>query len=383
MNTKPLKVLFFANTDWFIFNFLLELAKHLRTLGIEVVMVSPAGAYGEQLEHAGFRWVVLPMERRSLNPFEEVKILWHLLQIYRAEQPDIAHHFTIKCVVYGGLVAHVARIRNVVSAITGLGYVFIAKEFLATMLRPIVRALLKIAINGSNRRLILENPDDRQLLLDERLIKEKYIRVIAGLGVNTTRFKPKTLLNRNPKESVKVFFAARLLWDKGLGEFIDAAKMLRSENINAEFFVAGVSDLGNPAAVSKATLDEWRLLPGITFLGHISTMAEQLSAMDIMVLPSYREGLPRSLIEAASVGLPIVTTDVPGCRQVVEDGINGFLVPVRDRIRLADAMRKLIIDPELAIRMGVAGRQKALAEFDERIVFEKTVGVYHELNPHF
>lgn len=383
MNTKSLKVLFFANTDWFIFNFLIELAKHLRDRGIEVVMVSPAGVYGEQLERAGFRWIKVSMERRSLNPFEEVQLLWQLIQIYRAEKPDIAHHFTIKCVVYGGLVAHAARTRNVVSAITGLGYVFIAKEFLATILRPIVRTLLKIAINGFNRRLILENPDDRQLLLAERLVQEKNIRVIAGLGVNTNRFKPKTALNHDSKKPVKVIFAARLLWDKGLGEFVDAAKMLISENINAEFFIAGVSDPGNPAAISKATLDEWRLLSGITLLGHVSNMATQLETMDIMVLPSYREGLPRSLIEAASAGLPIVTTDVPGCRQVVDDGVNGFLVPVRDRIRLADAMRKLIIDPALITRMGDAGRQKALAEFDERIVFEKTVGVYHELNPKF
>lgn len=380
--SDPLKkVLFFANTEWYLFNFRLGLAKYLVERGIEVVMVSPPGPYGAKLEAEGFRWIQVPMQRRSLNPWHELRLLWRLVSIYRAEQPDIAHHFTIKCVVYGGLVAHLARVRNVVSAVTGLGYVFIGQDWLAKLLRPIVRLFLKTAMNGRNRRLILQNPDDQQLFLNARLVQEQYIHIIAGSGVNTALFKPKARPNLDDTRRIKVVFAARLLWDKGLGEFVAAAQLLTLEGTTAEFVIVGSADPGNPASVPETVLEAWRAIPAVKLLGHASNMATILESADIMVLPSYREGLPRGLIEAAAAGLPIITTDAPGCREVVEDGVNGFLVPVRDSVKLAVAIKKLVDDPALAVRMGAAGRQKALAEFDERLVFERTFAVYRELLP--
>ncbi len=381
MRATRQKVLFFANTDWYLYNFRLGLAKYLAERGMDVVMVSPPGPYGEKLEAEGFKWILVPMERRSLHPIMELKFLWRLACIYRKLKPDLVHHFTIKCVVYGGMAAHFARTRNVVASVTGLGYVFIGKDLLAKFLRPIVRLFLKVAMNGSNRRLILQNPDDRELFLSAELVSDKYIRVIAGSGVNTKKFNPKNAIKQNPAEPVKVVFAARLLWDKGISEFVEAAKLLHDEGVNAEFIIVGDSDAGNPASVPEETLKLWRNIPSIKLLGHLSNMAALLDTTDIMVLPSYREGLPRGLIEAAAAGIPIITTDAPGCREVVDDGLNGYLVPVRDSISLADAMRKLITNPELATQMGSAGRAKAIAEFDEQIVFEKTLRVYHEINP--
>ena len=342
-------------------------------------MVSPPGPYGEKLEAEGFRWIPVPMARRSLNLLREARLLWRLLRIYQTEKPNIVHHFTIKCVVYGGFAASAARINGVVSAVTGLGYVFIGNDLLARTLRPLVRQLLRFAIDSPNRRLILQNPDDRQTFLSAGLIRNDRIRIIAGSGVDTQRFQPNPLRTTVSRPFKKVVFAARLLWDKGLAEFVEAAQKLHSDGINAEFIIAGDPDPGNPASIPNEALTKWRALPSISLLGHVTDMVTFLEDADVMVLPSYREGLPRSLIEAAAAGLPIVTTDTPGCREVVDNGVNGFLIPIRDGNALADALRKILADPTLASRMGEAGREKALAEFDERLVFEKTVAVYREL----
>ena len=379
MSKLPKKVLMFANTEWYLFNFRLPLAKHLRDQGVEVIMVSPFGPYGEKIAAEGFRWIGLPMLRRSLNPITEIGLLWRLFKIYQLEKPDIAHHFTIKCVVYGGIVASAARINAVVSAVTGLGYVFIGNNFKARILRPLVRQLLRFVMNGANRRLILQNPDDKQIFINAGLIKNEYVRLIAGSGVDTQRFQPRATLVKNERSSAKIVFAARLLWDKGVAEFVAAANQLNSQGIKAKFVIAGDPDPGNPASIPEETLSKWRELPFICMLGHVTDMPAFLESADVMVLPSYREGLPRSLIEAAAAGLPIVTTDVPGCRETVENGVTGYLTPARDSSALAEALLKILEDPELAKTMGMKGRIKALAEFDERIVFSKTLDVYREL----
>jgi glycosyltransferase involved in cell wall biosynthesis len=384
MRAHPLKVIFFANTEWYLFNFRLGFAKYLRERGVEVVMVSPPGPYGEKLEAAGFRWIPVPMSRRSLNLFCEIRPFWRLFCIYRAEKPDIAHHFTIKCVVYGGLAASVIRIQGIVSAVTGLGYVFIGKDLQAKILRPLIRRLLNFVIDGHNRRLIVQNPDDRQAFLSAGVIKNDHIFMIAGSGVNTQHFHPSALRTPVSRPCPKVVFAARLLWDKGVCEFVEASQKLRSAGVYAEFVIAGDPDPGNPASIPNETLTKWQALPALTLIGHVDDMAAFLEDADVMVLPSYYgEGVPRSLIEAAATGLPIVTTNTPGCREIVDDGVNGFLVPVRDSAALAEAIGKILEDPALAIRMGVAGRIKALSEFDETLVFEKTLDVYCELVSEF
>lgn len=381
---RPMKILFFANTEWHLFNFRLALAKHLRDHGVEVVMVSPPGPYGKQIEAEGFRWIPIPMVRRSLNPLREVRLLWELSGIYKKEKPDLAHHFTVKCVVYGGLAASISRTRAVVSAVTGMGYVFSGDSFLKRILRSWVCSLLRWGINGTHRRLILQNPDDRQVLLTAGVINKESARVIVGSGVNTQRFHPNPLRAVIPGKPRKIVFAARLLWDKGVKEFIDAAQIIRTAGYEAEFIIAGEPDPGNPGSIPVATLKKWKKEGAVNFAGHVADMAVFLREADIVVLASrYGEGVPRSLTEAAATGLPIVTTNTPGCREIVKDGVNGYLIHACDPHALAEVLIKMIKDPALAVRMGEAGRARVLAEFDERLVFEQTLNVYRELLPGF
>ncbi|MCX7155361.1 MAG: glycosyltransferase family 4 protein [Rhodocyclales bacterium] len=378
-----MKFIFFANTEWYLFNFRLALAKHLREQGAEVVMVSPSGPYGKRLEAEGFRWIAVPMARRSLNPLRELWLLWRLIRVYQTEKPDIAHHFTIKCVVYGGLAARLVGVRGIVGAVAGMGFVFASKKTLARVLRPLVRVLMRIALGGRKCRLILQNSDDRDALISGGIANPNHVRLIPGSGVNTTRFAPSTKV-KEANRTRKVLLAARLLWEKGIAEYVEAAKQIKRDGLKVELLLAGEPDDGNPNSVKAEQVAAWRDERIITPLGHIDDMADLLREIDVMVLPSfYREGVPRSLIEAAAAGLPIITTDTPGCRDVVEDGVNGYLVPVRDSNALADALRKVLEAPALAARMGAAGRVKALTEFDERLVFDRTVDVYRELLPEF
>jgi glycosyltransferase involved in cell wall biosynthesis len=378
---RPVKLLLFANTEWYLFNFRLALAKAARAQGAEVVLVSPPGPYGEKLRAEGFRWVAVPMARRSVNPMREAFLLCALWRLYRRERPDIAHHFTIKCVIYGGLAAKGTGTRGVVNAVTGMGYVFSSQELLARILRPLVRSLLRFAMSGRKSRLIVQNVEDRRAVVDASLMATSQVRLIAGSGVDTQRYRPRADVLCASGRPAAIVFAARLLWDKGVGEFVRAARALRAEGLNVQFLVAGEPDAGNPASVPEEQLTAWRKEGNVTILGHVQDMPALMATADVVVLPSYREGLPRSLIEAAAAGLPIITTDAPGCRAVVEDGVNGILVPVRDSAALAAAIRKLVLDRALAARMGMASRQKALAQFDERIVLANTLAVYQELVP--
>jgi glycosyltransferase involved in cell wall biosynthesis len=372
------KVVLYANTDWYLYNFRRSLALALKAAGYEVLLLSPDGPYGEKLRALGLRWQPVPMERRSLNPLREAALLWWLVKLLRREKPDLVHGFTIKCAVYGSLAARLAGVPARVNAVAGMGYVFSSSDLKARLLRPMVRLLLRIALDGDNARLVLQNPDDVALFERARLVAPERVRLIAGSGVDCSRFVP-TPRMRNPGDPYRVLLAARLLWDKGIAEFIEAARRLRSEADAMVFQLAGDPDPGNPAAVPDALLRGWVDEGLVEWLGHVDDMPGLFASVDMVVLPSYREGLPKGLIEAAACALPLVTTDVPGCREVVRDGIEGLLVPVRDAEELAVAIARLYADPELAARLGAAARERALAEFDEAIVIRRTLAVYREL----
>lgn len=375
-----MKVLLFANTDWYLYNFRLALARALRAAGAEVVLVSPDGPYGERLRAAGFRWLPVPMHRRSLNPVRELALLARLVALYRREQPDVAHHFTIKCVVYGSWAARLAGVERRINAVAGLGYVFASDDRRARWLRPLVRGLLRLALAGPDNRLVVQNADDRAAFERAGLVDAGRIRLIPGSGVDTGRFQPAPA-SESRRAVPRVLFAARLLWDKGLGEFVEAARRLRVAGLPAEFLVAGVADPGNPAAVPEAVTCAWAAEGVVTLLGQVEDMVACLESVDLVVLPSYREGLPRSLIEAAAAGLPVIASDAPGCRDAVAHGETGLLVPARDPAALAAAIGELCARPELRARMGAAGRQRVLREFDERLVIESTLAVYREWFP--
>ncbi len=373
-----MKAILFANTDWYLYNFRRSLALALRDAGHEVLLVSPDGPYGEKLRALGLDWQPVPMDRRSLNPLREAVLLWHLVRLFRRERPDVVHGFTIKCAVYGSLAARLAGVPGRVNAVAGMGYVFISDSIKARVLRPVVRGLLKLALGGRKARLILQNPDDVALFAQARLVDPAQVRLIPGSGVDCERFRPDPA--RAPGERLRVLLPARLLWDKGLAEYAEAAERLRSLGIAADLLLAGDPDPGNPAAVPEATVRGWVDAGLLQWLGHVDDMPSLLRSVDIVALPSYREGLPKGLIEAAASGCALVATDVPGCREVVEHEVDGLRVPVKDGAALAMAIERLVADPALRMRLAEAARGNALARFDERIVLKNTLEVYKEVD---
>lgn len=377
--TVPVKVLLFANTEWYLYNFRQSLARALREAGHEVLLVSPDGPYGEKLRELGFRWEPAPMVRRSLNPLREYALVRWLRRLILREQVDLVHGFTIKPAIYGSIAARLAGVPARVNAVAGMGYVFTSNTPLALMLRPVIRHLFRYALDGDGSRLILQNPDDAAIFSRARLVKPESVRLIPGSGVDCRRFTP---TDRDPASAgFRVVLPARLLWDKGIGEYVEASRLLRSRGIHVDFLLAGEPDPGNPAAVDTHTIRAWVDQGLIRWLGHIKDMPVLFRSVDAVVLPSYREGLPKGLIEGAACALPLVTTDVPGCREVVTHDEDGLLVPVKNAQALADAIARLHANPALCQRLGAAARRKALSQFEEGSVVERTLSVYRELLP--
>lgn len=377
-----MKILLFANTAWYLFNFRQSLAHAIRDAGHDVLLLSPPDAYGQRLQDLGFDWRAAPMDRRSLNPWREAVLLLWLRRLMATEQIDLVHGFTIKCAVYGSLAARTAGVRARVNAVPGMGYVFTSTDLKARSLRPLVRGLMRLALDGSAARLILQNPDDMDWFERNRLVARERLRLIPGSGVNCERFAPRSGSRLPaPGERFSVLLPARLLWDKGIGEYVAAARVLRTRGHPIDFLLAGDPDPGNPAAIPVPTVRSWVDEGVVQWLGHVEDMAALFRSVHAVVLPSYREGLPKGLAEAAACGLPLVTTDVPGCRLVVTDEEDGLLVPVGDSAALANAIERLYRSPSLCERFGGAARRKALREFDERKIIERTLDVYREVLP--
>jgi len=342
-----MKIILFANTDWYLYNFRLALAEGLRQQGDEVVLLSPPGDYGPMLEKAGFRWVPIPLSRGGTDPLRDLNILRQLYLLYKEERPDVVHNFTIKCVLYSSMAARLAGRIHVINSITGLGYIFINDDLKARMLYALVRAFYKIALQ--NTWVIFQNSDDRALFLRQKLVSEEQTVLIEGSGVDTTKFAVTPELDGIPQ----VVLPARMLWIKGVGEFVSAARILRNRNENARFILAGNYDPANPAAVPLEQLQAWQREGVVEWCGWQDDMVKVYADSHLVCLPSYGgEGIPRSLIEASACGRPIVTTDVPGCREVVRQGENGLLIPVRNAEALAEALCRLLENAPLRREMG-------------------------------
>lgn len=374
-----MKVVLFANTDWYLYNFRRSLALALRDAGHDVLLLSPDGPYGERLRTLGLRWQPVALQRRSLNPLREAGFILSLVRLLRRERPDVVHGFTLKCAVYGSLAARLAGVPGRVNAVTGMGYVFTSNDLKARLLRPVVRALMRLALDGPRARLILQNPDDVAFFTRHRLVHPDRIRLIPGSGVDCEVFRPGP--PRPAGGPLRVLLPARLLWDKGLAEYVAAARQLKGEGRDIAFRLAGQPDPGNPASVPEATVQGWVQEGLLQWLGHVEDMPALFRSVDVVALPSYREGLPKGLIEAGASGCALVTTDAPGCRDVVADGIDGLLVPVRDAMALATAIARLHEDPELRIRLGRAARERVMREHEVGSVNARTMAVYQELLP--
>jgi glycosyltransferase involved in cell wall biosynthesis len=364
------KILFFANTDWYLYNFRLSLAKELRANGHEIIFLSPPGNFQNLLERDGFEWIPFPLSRQGINPFRELWTLWKLSRLYYKLGPDIVHHFTIKPVIYGSLAAHLVRIPGIINSITGLGHLFIDSEAMTRLLRSIASRLYRINLRGT--QVIFENPEDRDIFVQRRLLKAEQAHLILGTGVNVEKFFPTLKTNDIPV----VLFSSRMLVTKGLLEFIEAAHILKEKGLQARFAIAGKTDPGNPASVPDEQIEALKRSDVLEWWGWQDDMPAALARADIFCLPSYREGVPNALLEASACGLPIVTTDTPGCRDVVSHGVNGLLVPVKNAEAVAQALETLIVDHELRHRMGAAGREIAVNQFSMSKVNKETLAVY-------
>lgn len=366
-----MKILLFANSDWYLYNFRLALAQAARAQGYEVVLLSPPGPYVPRLEQAGFRWIEARLSRRSLNPLGELAAIWWLARLYRRERPDLVHHFTVKCVLYGSLAARLAGVAAVVNAVTGLGHVFSASGPGAWLLRPWLGLFYRLTLRGS--QVVFQNPDDLAVFLARGWTRRGDSHLIRGSGVDVRRFCPHHCAGK----ANAVLLASRLLWAKGVGEYVAAAQRVRRQLPEVKFLVAGVPDPGNPGSIPLETIERWKSQGEVVLLGQREDMAALMGEVDVLVLPSYYgEGVPRCLIEGAASGLALVASDTPGCREVVKHGINGMLVPPRDGERLAEAVLALLRDDKLRTAMGEKSREIACADFSEQQVIDETLQVY-------
>lgn len=369
-----MKVLFVANTDWYLYNFRRSLAQFLFRQGWEIVMVSPSGPYVASLEKLGYRWVSWEVGRQTLSPFRELAALNRLGAIYLHEKPDLAHHFTVKPVLYGSIAARLGRVSGVVNCITGLGYIFLSSDLKARLIRPLAKILYRLTLRSSNCRVIFENEGDREYFVSRKLVKLEKSYLIAGVGVDIEQF---TVLPE-PTGVPVIVFPARMLWDKGVGVLVEAARLLQAQQ-KVRVVLVGMPDPGNPTSVDDAMLRRWEQEKIIEYWGWRDDMKAVFQQSHIVTLPSMYEGVPTALLEAASCGKPLVATDIPGCRAIVKDGLTGFLVPVNDPIALADALGKLVKDPDLRQKMGTAGRKLVEERFTDTSVNERTQAVYQAL----
>jgi glycosyltransferase involved in cell wall biosynthesis len=293
-----------------------------------------------------------------------------LILLLRREKPDVVHNFTIKCVLYGSLACRFAGVRGNVNSVTGLGYVFTEGKGARRWLRDLLIIFYRFALRNS--RVIFQNPDDYDIFLENRLVMPEKATLIPGSGVDTERF----IKSPEPDGIPVVILPARLLWDKGVGEFVEAARLLRSKCIKARFALVGDIDLDNPTSVTIEQLRDWEKEGVIEWWGWKDSMEQVYAEAHIVCLPSYREGLPKTLVEAAACGRPIIAFDVPGCREIVRPDKNGLLVPVYDVPGLADAMEYLITNSDIRKSMGTAGREIVEDGFSAELIVSQTLGVY-------
>jgi glycosyltransferase involved in cell wall biosynthesis len=369
-----MKIFMFANTDWYLFNFRLPLIKRLIELGHEVTVLSPAGLFQSRLRDEGVRCLTIALERKGQFGKGDITSLYQLLSIYGREKPDVVHHFTIKAVIYGMIAAKIARIPFQINAITGMGYLFTGDQARSSLTRRVVVFCLQKLLSGKKCCTVVQNQDDKEALLNLGISRTESLFLIPGSGVDLEKFVPSL---RGKTGNVKILMASRILIDKGVREYVAAARKILALRADVDFLLAGTPDPGNPSAIGIEEIETWRDVKGFEYLNYVENMKELLGSIDIAVLPSYREGLPRSLLEASACQLPCVASDVPGCNHVVDDGVTGYLVQPKAVGELALAMEKLIDDPDLRKRMGVAARERVARLFSEKMVINKTLEIYY------
>lgn len=374
--TNPPKLLFLVTEDWYFCSHRLPLARAARDAGYRVMVATRVGSHGQRILRERFELFPLRLRRRNRNPWKEMMGVREIASLYRRHRPDIVHHVAMKPVMLGSLAARMARVPGTVNAIAGLGYVFSSKRPEAVVLRPAFKLALHWLLDNKRSRIIVQNPDDKDALVSSGMVAPERLALIKGSGVDVKRFRPAP----EPCDPPTVTLVSRMLWDKGVGELVAAAELLKGKRTNARFVLVGSPDPESPLAIEEAQLRAWQQAGHVEWWGARDDIPDVWAASHIAVLPSYYgEGVPKALIEAAACGRPIVATDMPGCREIVRDGENGLLVPPRDPGSLADAIERLITAPALRLRMGHSGRERVLREFSEQHVIDQTLDLYQGL----
>lgn len=370
-----MKILFLTTEDSTFWSHRLALARAAKEAGAEVVIMTHLGDFCPQLEKEGFRIIPWKISRRSLNPFRELHSLLQVIKVYYDEEPDIAHHVALKPIAYGGVAARICRRVPSVNSITGLGPIFIHSRPLFRALRRVMTTILRWVFGASNCHVVFQNHDDRGFIVAQGIVTEEKTIVVPGFGVDTENFAPLP----EPDGVPIVMLPARMLWEKGIKEFVEAAAGLRERAVPVRMVLVGAPDPNNPGCIAEAQLKQWEESGAIEWWGKRTQMPTILGQAQVVCLPSYREGMPKVLMEAAACARPIVTTEAPGCSLVVRHGENGFLVPVKDSEALSRAITDLLNNKGLRRKMGAAGRARALEEFSENRIAHQILDVYQAL----
>ncbi len=371
------RLLFVVTEDWYFCSHRLPLAEAARRAGYEVAVACRVARHGGEIRERGIGLFPWPVSRRSRQPLRELAAVLRLVRICRSWRPDIVHHVAMKPVIYGSIAARATRVPGVVNALAGMGFLFIARGRRARLARALVARAFRLLFRAPNSRVLLQNPDDRDLLVRTGVVAAERVALIRGSGVDPARFRP----GPEPGPPVVVLLASRMLWDKGVGEFVAAAGRLRRAGCTARFVLVGGTDCENPAAIPPERLAAWQRQGVVEWWGRRDDMPEVFAQAHVACLPSYREGLPKVLLEAAACGLPLVATDVPGCREIVRQGETGLLVPPRDPDGLASALLRLVDDRELRRSLGARARAVVEAEFTIDRIAAQTLRLYAGLLP--
>jgi glycosyltransferase involved in cell wall biosynthesis len=369
------RILFVVNSDWFFVSHRMRLALNTKKMGYDVYVATGNTGKTKDIISNGLDYIDFPISTKGTNPLEEIPTFIRLHKLFNEVKPDLVHLSTPKVVAYGSIVARLRKELRVVNLISGLGYSFSNRPE-AKWIGKIIRKLYRFGFKHKNSCTVFQNPDNMELFINENLVCGKSVALIRGSGVCLKEFA----YVPEPDGIPVVMFAARMLYDKGVEEFVKMAEILQSKGVLARFVLVGDPDEGNPTSIPKSQLQEWDESEVIEWWGHRSDMSSALAESSIVVLPSYyQEGLPKVLIEAASVGRPIVASDIPGIREIVRPDKNGLLVEPRNLDSLVEAVGKLLSNRQLRNEYGKNGRLIVENEFEENIVFKSFLDIFDNL----
>jgi len=358
------KIAIISNLSWNLYNFRLSLMIAMREAGHEVIAIAPYDEYSQKIIDAGFEFHDIKMNAQGINPLEDLQTTYHFYRLFKKISPDVVCQYTIKPNIYGSFMAKVLKI-DTVNNIAGLGTLFIKQNFVTT----IAKSLYKLSQSNA-KRIFFQNSDDFKLFVEGGLVNVNRCDVLPGSGVDTNRFKPQ---EKEESENIRFLLIARMIWEKGIAQYVEAARAIRKRHSNVEFCLLGFLDVENPGAITKAQMNEWVEEGVVNYLGVSDRVDEVIHSADCIVLPSYyREGTPKTLLESGSTGKPIITTDNVGCRDVVDHGINGFICEPKSATDLELKIEMfLALSTEEKLEMGKQSRAKITREFDEKIVIDK------------